>query len=169
MKCYFEQTSRFLRSSPSQRIGKIDWQKNRAKGVMASPESYYDVLSKISEIDSQHIIGKGSLSSISPLNEHWQEVSHFDSENSYEGYISAVSKGSKFRAIFDVEYIKQVKNAIGYKGGFEKFLREYSGVMYKRLPQDKQKFYLNDERQNSSGLLIISGQSFYVISPRVDF
>jgi len=160
---------------PSFRIDKIDWQKIQVSGIgKQKPESYSAVLSKITEIDSQHIVGKGSLSSIEPLNSHWKEVMSFDSQDSHKGYISATSPATPndpfgFSAIFDVNYINQVKKAIGYVGSFKKFLREYSGTMYYTKSQDKQKFYLNDERKNSSGLLIISGQSFYVISPRVDW
>ena len=153
------------------RCKQIQWQKRQPEfSVDVKPTSYYDVLNKITEMDFQHIVGKGSLSSISPLNEHWQEVSYFDSEDSNKGYISAVSKDSKFRAIFDVNYINQVKCAVGFKGSFEKFLKEFmhEGVMFYTKPK-RQTFYLNNERKNSSALLIIDNDKFYVIAPRVDW
>ena len=151
------------------RCKQIQWQKRQPISAKVLPTSYFDVLNKITEMDSQHIVGKGSLSSISPVNEHWQEVSYFDSEDSNKGYISAVSKDSEFRAIFDVNYINQVKCAVGFKGSFEKFLKEYEGVMYYTKPKERQTFYLNNERKNSSALLIIDNDKFYLISPRVDF
>jgi len=160
---------------PSFRIDKIEWQKRTPERFTnKNPTSYFDVLNQITEMDSQHIVGKGSLSSIEPLNSHWKEVMRFDSQDSHKGYISATSPATPndpfgFSAIFDVNYINQVKKAVGYVGSFKKFLREYSGTMYYTKSQDKQKFYLNDERKNSSALLITYGKSFYVISPRVDF
>ena len=163
---------------PSFRIDKIEWKKRTPSHLSytekSRPTSYFDVLNQITEMDSQHIVGKGSLSSIEPLNSHWKEVMSFDSQDSHKGYISATSPATPndpfgYSAIFDVNYIQQVKKAVGYVGSWQKFLREYSGTMYTTKSQDKQKFYLNDERKNSSALLIIYGKSFYVISPRVDF
>jgi len=145
---------------PSFRIDKIDWQKNQAKGVMAHPKSYYDVLSKINEIDPRHIIGKGSASTILPLNKNWQEVSGFVQSQTLQ-YIYAWSKDETFKTQFDINYIKEIKKEVGFNGSWNAFVSKNSSF--------KGKFYLNDERKNSSALLIIYGQSFYVISPRVDW
>ena len=142
------------------RCKQTQWQKKSFPlDISVKPTSYFDILTQIDEMDNAHILGRGSVKKILPLNKHWQEVSGFVTKNI--AYVYAWAADESFKSEFNFNYICQVKKDVGFRGSDSAFLSKSNSA--------GAKFYLNNERKNSSALLIIHNDKFYLISPRVDW
>jgi len=148
-----------------------DWIKFEAPtGVSRKPTQYWNTLLKLEFYDPTHTIGKGCVKKITPLNKHWHELAkgsigtwnlvHPERQQTASNEIRfAVFRehgAPPYSAEFNTDLIKDVKKDLGFSGGYMKFLQS-----------PKTKLYLNEEMKKHSSLLIIYGQKYYLIAPRI--
>ena len=148
-----------------------DWQKFEAPtGASRKPTHYWNTLLKLEFYDPTHTIGKGCVKKITPLSKYWHELAKGSigtwnlihperqqrASNEIRFAVFREHGAPPYSAEFSTDLIKDVKRDLGFSGGYMKFLQSR-----------KTKLYLNEEMKKYSSLLIIYGQKFYLIAPRI--
>ena len=151
----------------------MKWKKfETPSGSKYQPSNFMYVLVRIESINEDHTLGKGCVKKITPLSRNWHPSKHNSHTEDkltiqelpneteikvhYYPELGLTNLPQAFHANFDINRIKEVKKDVGFSGNWQKFLQS-----------KKTKYYLNDEKKRDSSLLIIYGQKYYLIAPRI--